>query len=485
MKIKKLVVAAMAVALVLSLTACAKNEHPSGNSGGTENSQSSSTPNISSVKDDASTSEPVKELDIWDVLPEIPVTDASAFEYKYDGELGGMVITNYLKESPKVHIPDTLEGEPVVGVNFEKELTELIIPDSVTYIGDSTLNCTSFKGIYVSQGNLNYRSIDGILFNKDKTTIIRFPPKNGLTSYEIPGSVTAINSNAFNSCKNLTSVTIPDSVTKIGKEAFSRCTSLTSGIYKSKNYDYDHIDELYIVVKYGESGLQIENGVLETALLKNITEVVIPNSVIEISNEAFKECKSLISVTIPDSVTKIGYGVFSGCTSLTNVTIGNNLTEINDGTFYYCTSLTSITIPESVTKIGGDAFFYCTSLTSVTIPDSITEIGDRAFSACKNLTSITIPSSVTEIESCTFQECTSLTSVTIENGVKMIDEHAFIDCTSLTSITIPDSVTKISTLMGGAFDNCTSLTNATYKGKTYDYEHRSYLYKAINGYGII
>ena len=330
MKISKMVTAAMAVALVLSLTACAKNEQPNGNSGGKENSQSSSTPNISSVKDDASTSEPVKELDIWDVLPDIPVTDASAFKYRYDSELGGMIITDYLRESPKVHIPDTLEGEPVVGIDEiaeEKELTELIIPDSVTYIDDTVLNRDSFKGIYVSQGNLNYCSVDGILFNKDKTTIIRFPPQNGLTSYVIPDDVTTIYPDAFDGCKSLTSLTIPNSVTEIGECAFSRCTTLTS--------------------------------------------VTIPDSVTEIGNLAFFSCTSLTSIVIPGGVTKISYCTFAYCKNLTSVTIHDGVTTIDQCAFEDCTSLTSVTIPDSVNEIFdnglfGTAFKGCESLTSVT-----------------------------------------------------------------------------------------------------------------------
>lgn len=202
---------------------------------------------------------------------------------------------------------------------------------------------------------------------------------------------------------------------------------------------------------------KIRNNTLVKYLGKD-ANVIIPDGVTSIGDEAFEHCTSLTNVTISNSVVSIGRYAFSGCTSLKNITIPNSVASIGDFTFRGCTSLTNITIPNSVTRIESFAFSGCESLTSVTIPDSVTSIGESAFSNCESLTSITIPDSVTSIGSWAFAYCISLTNVTIPDGVITIENYTFSGCNSLTNVTIPDSVTCIGR---SAFERCTSLTNVT------------------------
>ena len=177
-------------------------------------------------------------------------------------------------------------------------LTSMSIPDSVTNIGNREFyNCSSLTNISVDEGNNKYCSVDGVLFNKDKTKLVCYPGgKEG--AYNIPNSVTSIGAGAFWGCSSLTSVTIPNSVTSIGELAFWGCSSLTG--------------------------------------------VTIPDSVTSIGYWAFEYCSSLTSVTIPNSVTSIGAGAFIWCSSLTDVTIPNSVTSIGSSAFYGCDALETV-----------------------------------------------------------------------------------------------------------------------------------------------
>ncbi len=325
-------------------------------------------------------------------------------------------------------------------------LTSVTIPDSVTSIGGSAFSgCTGLTSVTIPN---NVTSIDHTFSGCTSLTSVTIPNSvtsidgafsgcTSLTSVTIPNSVTGIGDYAFSGCTGLTSVTIPNSVTGIGDYAFSGCTGLTS-------------------VKIPDSVTKISEHAFEDC--NSLTSVTIPDSVTNMGNEAFSDCTGLTSVTISDGVTNIGWSAFSGCTGLTSVKIPDSVTSIGSYAFSGCTGLTSVTIPDSVTNMGYCAFGGCTGLTSVTISDGVTSIGDSAFRGCTGLTSVTIPNSVTSIGDSAFRGCTGLTSVKIPDSVTSIGSSAFYGCTGLTSVTIPDSVTSIGS---SAFSGCTGLTSVT------------------------
>ena len=151
-------------------------------------------------------------------------------------------------------------------------------------------------------------------------------------------------------------------------------------------------DAKYFAYEDVEGGISITGYSIEGGL-----DVVIPSNingkqVVAIATEAFQN-KQLTSVIIPNSVTNIYVHAFSS-NQLTSVTIPTSVTSIGHSAFYG-NKLTSVTIPNSVTSIG-DYAFKSNQLTSVTIPSSVTSIGDYAFKS-NQLTSVTIPSSVTSI----------------------------------------------------------------------------------------
>ena len=279
-----------------------------------------------------------------------------------------------------------------------RSLTSLVIPDSVTNIGDY-----AFSGC------------------------------RSLTSLVIPDSVTNIGDYAFEGCGSLSSLVLPDGVTSIGKCAFRGCGSLSSLVLPDG------------VINIGGNAF---------ADCKSLRSVVIPNSVTSIGGGAFGGCKSLHSVVIPDSVTSIGDYAFSGCSALSSVVIPDSVSCIGNRAFSGCTSLSSLVIPDGVTSVGKYAFYDCSSLSSLVIPDSVTSIGFYAFRGCSSLSSLVIPDSVTSIGDEAFGYCTSLTSLVISDGVSSIGGGAFWGCKSLADIVIPNSVTSIGDC---AFGGCSSL----------------------------
>ncbi len=365
----------------------------------------------------------------------------------------GLAPWNYKYRIKKVEISNGVTN--IYESAFEScgMLISITIPDSVTSIGRDAFNrCTRLKSINVGENNPNYSSVDGILFNKDKTELIKYPAGKTDESYTIPDSVTSIRYSAFDDCTSLTNVTIPNSVTSIGDSAFCRCTSLKS-------------------ITIPDSVTSIGTSVFSTCT--SLTSITIPDSVTSIGDNAFFDCESLTSITIPDSVTSIGKSTFMYCTSFTSIAIPDSVTSIGWYAFSGCTNLKSITLPEGITSIGWDTFKDCTSLTSLTIPDSVTSIGESAFENCTSLTSITIPEGVTYIDRDTFRNCTNLKNVTIPESVTIICQYAFIDCKSLTSITIPDNVTSI---FIGAFSYCTSLKSITIPDNVTSIEHDAFSY---------
>ncbi len=187
----------------------------------------------------------------------------------------------------------------------------------------------------------------------------------------------------------------------------------------------------------------------------NFEEVILPQGLKKIENNAFQNCPNLKSIDIPDSVTEMGSAVFQYCSSLETVKIGSGIKKINNTMFNH-SGLKKVYIPDSLTGIGKEAFANCVNFAEITIPNAVTDIGNSAFQNCENIAEVIIPNAVTDIGDSAFQNCKNLKKVEIGSGVTKIDKSAF-EKTAIEAINIPDTATAVGK---NAFSSCASLTTA-------------------------
>ena len=222
--------------------------------------------------------------------------------------------------------------------------------------------CSALESIEVEDGNPVLCTVDGVLFNKEKTRLYSYPAADSRTSYTVPKGVTWIDDAAFACNHHLVSISLPDDVTSLGNSAFYDCTNL---------------EEVNL-----PSGLKTLAGYMfwNCQQLKSIT---IPEGVTHLGGNLFNGCTSLTSATMPESVTTTDYSVFENCKSLKHVILSPNLDLINHNMFVNCSSLEEIQIPKSITSVMTNAFKGCKALKTLDLPESVYRLGDYVFSECK------------------------------------------------------------------------------------------------------
>lgn len=269
-----------------------------------------------------------------------------------------------------------------------QNIVKIEIPSSINVSYSSFHHFNKLTSIIVAPNHPTLSSEKGILYNKDKSKIIRVP--TGFKGeFKLLNSVKKIGQHAFQDCKGLTNIEFPSNVTEIGDYAFDDCKGLTNLVIPS------NISSIGSHAFSGCSGLT------------NV-EIQVPTNV-KFSSYVFSGCKKLKSFEIPPHITKLPDGFFSNCSSFENFEIPSYITSIGKYAFSYCSGMTYVIIPKSVTAIGNGAFSSCTGLTNIIISENVSFLGDGAFSNCKNL-NVLVDNSKKNVEynTSTFQGCKSL-----------------------------------------------------------------------------
>ena len=377
----------------------------------------------------------------------------------------------------------------------------VVIGEGVANIGGSAFStCGGITNFSVADNNPNLCSVDGVVYNKEKTELIFYPCGRNKTTYtipdgvnrvgyeafglnndsieqiNIPNSLKEIDMYAFSGCHNLKSIAIPANVTSIDEFAFSGCSNLNKIVVDENNKNYCSIDGVVLskdkteVVIYPEGRKEASYTILD--------------GVTNISENAFGWNEYLTAVTIPSSVTSIDEFAFSRCISLRKIIVDDNnknyssidgvvLSKDKTKVLIYPAGKKDAhyVIPNTVTTIEGGGVFNCENLTSITIPRGVTNIEEGAFSGFDYLSKIIVDDNNQDycsVDDVVFNKNkTVLVSYpggkadsiyTIPTGVTRVGDGAVACNNFLKRVIISDGVTDIGEF---AFNGCSHLTRMT------------------------
>ena len=309
-----------------------------------------------------------------------------------------------------------------------KNLTEIVLPDTVETIGTSAfvscsklermaLNNVTVIGSSAFQGCTSLKAVD--FGNKLKTIGGAAFASTKLQTVDLPSTVTEIGANAFNGISNLRTIIVRTTGTVLtyNTSMFTGCSAYAKvfvpdellSSYKSK-WSQLGADKFYGLSIVKNNGMAISGTTLVQYFGTN-ESVTIPSNVTTILPYAFYGNAFVRSVVIPGSVETISTYAFAGCSALETVRMNTGVRNVDASAFAGCEKLTTVIFPATLTTIGNNAFDGCTGITSLTLPSKLETIGNYAFKDVQ-ITTVVVPKSVTSIGAGAFQGC-PLESITL------------------------------------------------------------------------
>ena len=358
-------------------------------------------------------------------------------------------------------------------ITLPARLTELAVNEETHTI---TLfnGCTSLTHVNVERGSVAYSSNDGIITDKEGSTII-YCPTARKGSYTVPEDIEAISDYAFASCKYLTEVVIPGTVSTIGAHAFDGCTKIVRvtfadgavGAMKTEIGEYAFANMTSLKKVAFESGSAVSTiGAYAFSGAVSLTELTIPTTMTSIGDYAFEKAESLSSVAFAEGEAEnlsFGKYVFSDCTALTSVYLPKSVTELNLGVFDGCVNIAEVKVSADneyykdedgvvFTKDGTELMFFPKGKTGdengkYAIPAGVEKISEGAFKGMYYVKEIVVSNTVTDIGNYAFKDSIALATLTFEGGndtaLLTIGDEAFAGCAAISSVTLPDRTKSI------------------------------------------
>lgn len=354
--------------------------------------------------------EDVKFTDgIWALPENITLKAKWTYAFVFREIADGVELCSYLGNEVQVQIPAQWNGMPVSRIaanafSFRAKIERIEIPASVREIADGAfVYCQSLSTLAVDADNPVFVSVDGVLYNRAQTVLIRCPGTRN-TPLVLPQTLTAIRPYAMQNCTSLKEITFPDTLTEIGARALDDTAWFAkqpAGLLCIGKVCYRYIGSVF-------DGMGI----------------TVPSGIVSVSDHAFEEQAGLGAIEFPDSVRKVGDFAFFNCTGLLTA----NLAFANE--------------------IGKFAFHGCKSLRNVSFTEKNVTFGNHVFGSCKRLKSFVIPSGVTTLPEGMFADCTALTAVTLPVALQTVETDAFARCAALRTLTIPTGLSPAALTVG-------------------------------------